>query len=131
MKTETPSRPLKSTGGRAPLGRRVLKLGLAFLTAVLALNALAGSRGLPAVLQARREYERDAQALERLRAENAALRQQIRHLRDDAETVEEVARRELGYIRPGEKVFVIHDVTASDGPVQAPAPRTSEPAPAR
>jgi cell division protein FtsB len=108
----------------------VLKLGLAFLTSVLALNAIAGSRGLPAVLQARRDFDRDEQALQRLRAENAALRQDIRRLREDPETVEEVARRELGYIRPGEKVFVVNDVGAADSPA-APVPKPEEPPPAR
>jgi len=108
----------------------MLKLGLAFLTAVLAINVLAGSRGLPAVMHARQEYQRDEQALERLRSENAALRQEIHRLRVDADTVEEVARRDLGYIAPGEKVFVIHDVTAADRPAPAPAPKPADPAPA-
>jgi cell division protein FtsB len=107
----------------------VLKLGLAFLTTVLALNAIAGSRGLPAVLQARRDFDRDEQALERLRAENAGLRQEIRRLREDPETVEEVARRELGYIRPGEKVFVVNDVGPADSPAPTPAPKPAGPEP--
>jgi cell division protein FtsB len=107
----------------------MLKLGLAFLTAVLALNALAGSRGLPAVMHARREYQRDEQALERLRSENASLRQDIHRLRVDPATVEEVARRDLGYMAPGEKVFVIHDVTSADRSSPAPARTPADPAP--
>jgi cell division protein FtsB len=107
----------------------MMKLGLAFVTAVLLLNLLAGSRGLPVVLNARREFERDEQALARLRAENASLRYEIKRLRDDADAVEEVARRDLGYIAPGEKVFIIRDVTPPDAvvPVTPPASKAPDP----
>jgi cell division protein FtsB len=97
----------------------MLKIGLAFVTGVLLLNLLAGSRGLPAVLQARREFQREEHSLTRLKAENAALRNEVRRLRDDAGAVEEVARRDLGYIAPGEKVFIIRDVAP---PASVPAP---------
>ena len=100
----------------------MLKVGLAFVTAVLLLNLLVGSRGLPAVLQVRREFERDQRSLDRLKAENAGLRQDIERLRNDAEAVEEVARRDLGYIEPGEKVFIIHDAAPPD----AVPPRTHD-----
>jgi cell division protein FtsB len=110
----------------------MLKMGLAFLTTALLLHLLAGSRGLPAVLQARRGLERDAQALDRIRADNAALRREITRLREDAEAVEEVARRDLGYIAPGEKVFIIRDVTPADITPAAPTPeeRTAPEVPA-
>ena len=133
----TPARPVRQAprqpGTRAPLGRRVLKLGLAFVTAALLLNALAGAGGLQAVIEARREYARIAGDLDRLRADNAQLRREVTRLRDDASAVEEVARRELGYITPGEKVFIIRDVGPAD-PKPAPkpgAPASAEPPPAR
>ena len=107
----------------------MLKLGLAFVTAVLLLNAL-GTRGLPAVLQARRSYQQDERELDRLKADNAALRQQVKRLRVDSATVEEVARRDLGFIAPGEKVFIIHDVTPNDAAPPAPAPRPPDASPA-
>jgi cell division protein FtsB len=110
----------------------MLKLGLAFVTAVLLLNLLAGSRGLPAVLQARRAFERDEKALDRLKAENDVLRREIERLRNDAEAVEEVARRDLGYIEPGEKVFIIKEVTPPDALSREPRDRTpTEVPPAR
>jgi cell division protein FtsB len=108
----------------------MLKLGLAFVTTVLLLNVLAGSRGLPAVLQARREFDREAQLLDRVRADNEAKRRDIERLRTDPAAVEEVARRELGYKAPGEKVFIIHDVAPPDAPQGAP-PQAAPATPSR
>jgi cell division protein FtsB len=60
--------------------------------------------------RARQEYRELAAAISRQRAENAALREEIRRLNDDPATIEEIARRELGLIRPGEKVFIVRDL---------------------
>jgi cell division protein FtsB len=45
----------------------------------------------------------------RQRVENARLREEARRLREDPDAIEEIARRELGLIRRGEKVFIIKD----------------------
>ena len=117
MKSTTPPRaPKRQVAVAAPLGSRLLKVALAFVGCALALDALVGARGLPAVLQARREYQALSGELERIRDENAQLRQQVRRLREDPEAIEEIARRDLHLIRPGEKVFIIRDVTPPDGP---------------
>jgi cell division protein FtsB len=42
-----------------------------------------------------------------MKAENAGLREQIRRLEHDPVTIEALARRELGYIRPGEILVVV------------------------
>jgi cell division protein FtsB len=84
-------------------------LSLLFLSCALVLNALVGTRGLPAVLNARRDYQSVAKELDRIRSENAGLRQEIERLRTDPEAIEELARGELGLISPGEKVFIIRD----------------------
>lgn len=133
MATDSSTRTAQRPGGRgSSVGRRVLKIGLAFVTAVLLLNLL-GNRGLPAVLQARREFEREGQSLDRLKTENDRLRSEIQRLRVDDEAVEEAARRDLGYIAPGEKLFIITDVPPADA--APPAPSTgnppSEPPPSR
>jgi len=106
----------------------MLKVGLAFVTSVLLLNALAGSRGLPAVLQAKRDLARQQQDLERLKSDNAQLRQQILRLRDDPAAIEDAARRDLFYISPGEKVFIIHDASPADArPADPPAAKPTDP----
>ncbi len=79
--------------------------------AAIVLDALAGDRGLLAMFRVRREYRELAATVARTRAENARLAEQARRLLDDPAAVEEVARRELGLIKPGEKVFIIKDAT--------------------
>ena len=69
-----------------------------------------GERGLLATLRARHEYDAVSAAIERKKADNARLREEARRLSDDPSAIEEVARRELGLIKPGERVFIIKDV---------------------
>jgi cell division protein FtsB len=45
--------------------------------------------------------------LERLRSENIRLREEVRLLREDPETIEFVARKELGLARRGEVLVVL------------------------
>jgi cell division protein FtsB len=45
-----------------------------------------------------------------MRAENARLREMIGRLRDDPGTIEAIARRELGLVRPGEVLFILKDI---------------------
>ncbi|MBI2835741.1 MAG: septum formation initiator family protein [Acidobacteria bacterium] len=77
---------------------------------VLIVDALVGDRGLIESMRARRQYKELAAALETVRQENARLRERARRLREDPAAIEEEARRELGLIRPGEKLFIIKDV---------------------
>ena len=91
-------------------GRRIL-LGLfGFVVCVLAVDALVGDQGLVATIRARKQYSQLASDLSRLRHENAALRDEMRRLNEDPATIEEIARRELGLMSPGEKLFIIKDV---------------------
>ena len=77
---------------------------------VLIIDALVGDRGLLAMVKARQQYRSLETSLVQSRAENAQLREQARQLREDPQAIEEIARRELGLIRPGEKLFIIKDV---------------------
>lgn len=72
-------------------------------------DAVVGDRGLLAMLRARRQYDELAATIARQRADNARLREEARRLREDPDAIEEVARRDLGLIRPGEKVFIVKD----------------------
>ena len=63
---------------------------------------LAGDHGLPAMRKARRDLRSLTDAVAVLRVENQRLRQEAAALRDDPATIEIVARRELGLIKPGE-----------------------------
>jgi cell division protein FtsB len=75
----------------------------------LVIDAVVGEKGLLALLKARRDFSAVAQALEQARQENVQLREGARRLREDPTAIEEIARRELGLIKPGEKLFIIKD----------------------
>jgi len=92
--------------------RRIVNWLLIFAASVIVVDGLVGERGLLAILRARQEYDQLAASIAKQRAENARLRDDARRLRDDPAAIEEVARRELGLIRPGERLFIIKDVPA-------------------
>ena len=91
-------------------GRRLLRHVLMLVTAVIVIDAVAGEKGLLALLQARREYQRLEQSLQQAKTENADLREYARRLRTDPQAIEEEARRQLGLIKPGETLFIIKDI---------------------
>ena len=104
------SRRRKTPAPRPGRRRRIIQLLLLFVASVIVVDGLVGDRGLLAMNRARREYDTAAATIARQRAENARLRQEARRLREDPNAIEEIARRELGLIKPGEKVFIIKDV---------------------
>lgn len=101
-KTSKPKRPARN--------RRIFQLLLLFIASVIVVDGLVGERGLLAMLRARREYDELSATIARRRTENARLREEARRLREDPAAIEDLARRELGLIKPGEKVFIIKDV---------------------
>ena len=117
IKPTAPSEGTGRSGATAPKpahagrGRRLLRHALIFITAVIVIDAIAGDKGLLALLEARREYSALERSLERARTENAALREMARRLREDPSAIEEQARRELGLIKPGEVLFIVKDIS--------------------
>lgn len=99
----------RQPGPRVPPARRLVTIALWVATSALVLNVLVGTRGLPAVLEARRQLSEASADLSRVREENAQLRAEVQRLRSDPAAIEELARRDLGLVRPGEKVFIIKD----------------------
>jgi cell division protein FtsB len=91
------------------LGRRALRFLLLFAAIVLMIDALFGERGFVETMRARRQHDHLGRSIARLKTENAGLREQARRLREDREAIEEVARRDLGLIKPGELLFIITD----------------------
>ncbi len=106
--TRNRQRPL--TPAAPGRGRRIIRLLLVFVASVILVDALVGDRGLLATMRARQQYDELAATIARERAENARLREEARRLREDPSAIEEIARRELGLIKPGEKVFIVKDV---------------------
>jgi cell division protein FtsB len=108
--TERNDKPQPKGPTLASRGRRLVRHVLIFITLVIVVDAIAGEKGLLALLEARREYAALERSLERARAENADLRETARRLREDPAAIEEAARRELGLIKPGEVLFIVKDV---------------------
>jgi cell division protein FtsB len=106
------ARRIATTGSPART-RRIVHLVVIFIASVIMVDGLVGERGLLAMMRARQEYEGLAATIVNLRGENARLRDEARRLREDPAAIEEVARRELGLIRPGETVFIIKDVVTA------------------
>ena len=100
-----------SAPGVRPPGRvrTMARYVLVAVTVVLLVDAVVGEKGLLALLQARKEFAAVERALEQSRNDNASLRQTARRLREDPTAIEAVARRDLGLIKPGEKVFIVRD----------------------
>jgi cell division protein FtsB len=94
---------------------------------VLAVNALIGERGLSETIRARQDFNRAVAELSRLQYENAVLADTRRRLRDDAATIEDVARAELGLVKPGEVLVVVKPAARPAAAIAlAEASRTSE-----
>lgn len=93
-----------------PRGRRLLRVGLLVVTSVVLVDAVVGEKGLVALMRARDERQALEQALQAARLENQRMVEQARRYREDPATIEELARRDLGFIKPGEKLFIIRDL---------------------
>ena len=107
----------------SPRGRRILNVLLGFATVVMMVDALVGEKGLVARMRAREEYQRQVASVEKLKLENAKLRETATRLRDDPSAVEAIAREELGLIRDGELLFIVRDVKpAREGSVPSTDP---------
>jgi cell division protein FtsB len=80
------------------------------------IDALVGDGGLLAIQRARQDQQDLQGRIDRQAAENARLAEEKRWLETDLSAIEEIARRELGLIRPGEKVFIVRDLPAPPPP---------------
>ena len=118
--------PSQARPGRT---RRIVHILLLFVASIIVVDTLVGDRGLLAMLRARKQYDDLTLAVARQRSENARLREEARRLREDPAAIEEIARRDLGLIRPGEKLFIVKDVTPATQAV--PPPRQPPPTRAR
>ena len=95
---------------KANRGKRIGQILAVVFAIVLMVDAVVGDRGLLAQRRASREYDALTRALELKKMENARLQEEARRLKTDPTAIEELARRELGLIRPGEKVFIVKDL---------------------
>jgi len=109
-------RPSANGDGDASKGRRgqrALLVTIAVFVSFMVIDAFVGERGLAALVRTRQQYKELAMEVALKQAENGRLRERNRRLRvPDPAAIEEIARREYGLVRPGERLFIIHDVPA-------------------
>jgi cell division protein FtsB len=93
-----------------PRGRRLFRAGLLVVTIVVLVDAIVGEKGLVALMRAHDVEAAFRHDLETVRLDNQRALEQARRYREDPATLEELARRDLGFIKPGEKLFIIRDL---------------------
>lgn len=88
---------------------KIVQVVILAVAAVITIDALVGEKGLLQTFRASRDHARLVGSINALRHENARLRDTARRLREDPATIEEVARRELGLVKPGEVLVIVRD----------------------
>ena len=102
-------------GGLIPqLRGRAVRYLLVFLGSVLVIDALVGDKGVLQMLKKRQDLRALDQDVAAARARNAQMRAEIDRINTDPEALEEIARKDLGLIKPGEKLFIIRDAPPAD-----------------
>ena len=103
--SDPPAMPAVPRRQRTP--RRASRFLILLVSVVLLGNALVGESGLISLIRAGRQVAAVSGLIDALRAENDELREDVRSLREEPRAIEDLARRDLGLIEPGEKVFII------------------------
>jgi cell division protein FtsB len=114
VKKKASSTVSANTPDKRRRGRRAVQYLLVFVGCVLVVDALVGEKGLLEMVKKRQEYRALEQSLADVRVENARLREEAQRLQDDPGAIEDLARRELGLMKPGEKLFILKDVPQTD-----------------
>jgi cell division protein FtsB len=117
-----PRSPRPGLAERPGFVRRLVRPALVLITIVLVADALIGDKGLLEQRRQVRRREQIAQELEQRQRENQELRVRARRLREEnPAAIEDLARRKLGMIKPGELLFVVKDVDSPRPPAAPPA----------
>ncbi len=103
-------RPRRQTAEEIRSGRRNLTMWcLSVLFAVLAVSSVIGENGYLATLRARKEERALLAQLAHIRLENQRLQEEAARLREEPAALEEAARRDLSFVRPGETLVIVRD----------------------
>ena len=86
-------------------GGRLLSVVLLLASVTVTASALIGEHGIPHLIGLRAEREDLGRTAFALLEENARLRDELRRLKKDDLYLEQLARRQLGLVKPGEIVY--------------------------
>lgn len=104
--------------------RRLVRGTLGIVLVFAVVDGVFGDRGLLANMQQRERMAELDGSIAELTAQNAAITDDIRRLREDESAIEELAREELGLIKDGELLIIMRDAPASARPPNASASST-------
>jgi len=96
---------------RTPPPRRTGRYALLLITILLVANAFVGERGFVTLFRTGEKHAQLQQVIDTLRDENSRLYRYVNALKNEPRFIEELARRELGLIHPGEHFFIVETTT--------------------
>ena len=103
--------------------RKVATVGVGALAVWLFFHVMLGANGMVVYRQKRAEFQSLQQETEKLQTENSRFTEQVKALQNDPKAIEKVAREQLHYARPEEKVYVAPAVVPPPPPANASAKR--------
>jgi cell division protein FtsB len=101
--------------------RRMAGYALIGVSFVLVVNAIVGESGYLATMRARRDAAALTEAIRKKREINQEMREEIRRLREEPAAVEDPARRDLRFGKPGERMIILKDADLAARPKAAPS----------
>ena len=97
---------------------------LVVLVLALLIHDIFGAHGLLAMRRTQKEIERLRKDIRQVNQENRDLNEQVKGLKSDPQTIERIAREEMGLARPGERIFKLPGPRAApQTPAQPNAPK--------
>jgi cell division protein FtsB len=99
------------------LRRRIATIAVIVLTALLFVHVMFGANGMVVYRQKRAEVLALKKQSQLMQQDNDRYTQQIQALKSDPKMIEQEARKEFGYVRPGEHVYVDSAAVKPSAPV--------------
>lgn len=99
------------------LRRKIATAFVAVLTAWLFAHVMFGANGMVVYRQKKTEYQSLQKEIDGLQKQNDAYTSQVKALKTDPKAIEQEAREQLHYARPGEVIYV----TPAPAPAEHPA----------
>jgi cell division protein FtsB len=93
----------------------------------IALEGVFGAHGVLAMLRLKHQVTQTRQQIQKLNEQNGKLAHQVRALKSDPETIERLAREQLGLARPGELIFKLPSKNSSPAPAKPANPSAAPP----
>ena len=89
--------------------KRALAIVLTLVIVLVWYFAIFGEKGVIKIVHLRQQRDRLTSEAKRIREENERLKKEIGRLQDDPQYLESVVRRELGFVKENEVLFIFED----------------------